>query len=158
MYKDKHRIEDALLPFLFRDAALSHMSYDDDVAQYYQKALEILDETCAACFIGLSIPDKVKLNRRLVRAASKIVDYLVANKFTTRKMFLTLSEWNRCLLEGNAYAIPEDSRFYEFLLDLHEIILKHGYGEIEDFEKIDSSAMNHVPKVHSIAQEYGYFV
>lgn len=157
MYKDLHRIEDAILPFLFRDAALTHINQDIEVAKYYQRAIEILDKTVEACFVGLSQERKTKLSRRLMKVVKKIVDYLVDNKFTTRKMFLALSEWNRCLLEGDAYAVPEDSEYYEFLLDLHAIILTHGYGEMADFDKIDASAINHVNKLHELTQQCGYF-
>lgn len=158
MYKDLHRIEDALLPYLFEDAALSHIAQDANVAQYYEKALGILKETIEKCFIDLSITDRVKLHRRLYRIAKKISDYFVKNKFTTRKMFLTISQWNLKLIADGRLFVEDKSSYETFLSDLDTIIVEHGYGEIEDFEKIDASAISHVPKIHKIAQQQGYFL
>ena len=158
MYKDLHRIEDALLPYLFEDAALSHIAQDANVSQYYEKALGILKEAIEKCFIDLSSADKVKLHRRLYRIAKKISDYFVKNKFSTRKMFLTILQWNlKVILEGKLF-IEDGSPYETFLGELDTIIVEHGYGEIEDFEKIDASAISHVPKIHKIAQQNGYFL
>lgn len=158
MYKDLHRIEDALLPCLFHWASKCHIDECPEVAEYYEKALHILDETIERCFVGLPLKKKESLIRRLNRARYIINEYFVGNKFHVRKMFLTLAEWARVLIEANAIEYPDDSRFWEYLEDLGEIIIKNGYGEIENFDKIDASAIDHVPKVHKIAQKEGYFL
>ncbi len=158
MYKDLHRIEDALLPCLFRHASVCHIEECPEVADYYKDALEILDETIQRCFSGLTVKHNIALIRRLSRAIHKVNEYFVKNKFTTRKMFLTLSEWIKALLEGEAITYDETDRIWIYLHDLGEIIINHGYGEIENFAKIDESAINHVPKVHAIAQQQGYYL
>lgn len=157
MYKDLHRIEDALIPSLLENIALSHIRQDPESFDKYSEMLEILKNTITNCFKDLHLDKRLKLYRRLDRIVIKITGYFVANDFNTRKAFLALSEWTRAVLESQAIVINPKSDYWQLLEDMGEVIKTNGYGEIPDFAKIDESAINHVPFIHKIAQEEGYF-
>lgn len=158
MYKDIQRIEDALLPALLEGIAWSHIRKEPSCKPYYEQMLTILKETIDKCFEGLTIDKRIRLYRRLDRIVNKTSRYFVRHKFDTRKAFLSLSEWITALLKANAIVIDPKSKYWGLLEDMGEIIQKNGYGEIENFEKIDASAIDHVPKLHKLVQQEGYFI
>lgn len=158
MYKDIHRIEDCLIPVLLENIVLSHIRKEPECAIKYDKMLEILHVTIGNCFNGLCQQKRLQLYRRLDRIVIKISKYFVANDFNTRKAFLSLSEWARALLESGAIIVDPKSKYWMLLEDMGEFILTNGYGKILDFDKIDASAINHVPAIHKLAREEGYFI
>ncbi len=157
MYTDKQRVEDCIIPALFQGIAYSHIRSDASAKPSYSMMFEILNETINGFFAGITREKRIQLSRRLDRIVNKISRYLVKEKFDSRKSFLATSEWARALLESGALYIDKESRYWELLEDMGEVIQVKGYGEIPDFEKIDASAINHVPNIHKIAQEEGYF-
>lgn len=158
MYKDIHRIEDALIPALLECTAHAHIRKDPECKPHYETMLDILQLTIGKCFDGLCREKRIPLYRRLDRIANKINHYFVNNDFNTRKSFLCLSEWVRALLDAGAIIIDQKSKYWVVLEDMGEIIMVNGYGEIPDFDKIDASAIKHVPALHKIAQDEGYFL
>ena len=152
MYTDKQRIEDSIIPGLLLGVMYSHVEKDSAAKEAYKDAIKVLHKTIDK-YLG---HNKMKLGRRLDRAINKISTYFVKEKFTTRKSILAVSEWNRALLAVDAVVV-EDDEYKSLLQDIDRIIMKNGYGEIENFEKIDASAINHVPKMHKLAQNNGYF-
>lgn len=157
-YTDKQRIEDCLIPALFEGIAHSHIRQEPECKESYQQMLDILKEIIDNYFKGLPSEKATKLARRLDRITNKINRYFIKEYFNTRKSFLALSEWARALLEAGALVIDPNSQYWTLLEDMGEVILVNGYGEIPDFEKIDASAINHVPIIHQLAQEEGYFI
>lgn len=157
MITDRSRVEDGIIPMLLRGIALSHIDADPSVEGSYKNMLITLEDYVAECFKGLTAEKRLSLYRRLDRIVHKLSKYFVEQDFTTRKAFLTVSEWVRALLEAGALTINPKSRYFALLNEIGEMINK-GYGEIEDFDKIDASAINHVPKLHSITQKEGYFL
>ncbi len=97
-----------------------------------------------------------KIYRRMDRIANKIIKYTRQQKFDSRKAVLTIVAWLVALCEADAL-ILEEGAYWDLLQELGEII-QIGYNSIPDFEKIDSSAINHVPTIHKLAQQEGYFL
>lgn len=151
MLTDRQRIEDAIIPALFRGLIYSHVRQSPEVAKTYDLALEVLQET-----IRNALSRNYKLLRRLDRICGKINKYFVQNAFNTQKGFLCVSAWLVALDKAGAITI-HTPRFYQLLEDMGEII-QRGYKEIAGLDKVDASAMKHVNKLHQIAQAEGYFV
>jgi len=158
MYKDIHRVEDGLIPALFTQLAFLHIEAAPNDAASYETMLDMCKKCICRTAADLPKDRQVKIYKRLDRIVTKILNYFIKNKFDTRKMFLAVSEWARALNEAGAIIIAEDSELHILLTDMHEIILEKGYGAIENFDKIDISAINHVPKLHKLAQAEGYYL
>jgi hypothetical protein len=148
---DRQRVEDALIPVLLRGLIYSHIRKDATVEESYKLALEITWEALTKATGGDS-----KVLRRTDRVATQISRYFVSEGFDTRKGFLCVSAWAAALIEAGGLVIDENSRLYQMLNDIGEII-QIGYKEIPDFHKIDGSALGHVGKIHKIVQAEGYF-
>lgn len=158
IYKDIHRIEDNIIPVLLQSIVISHIRQQPNYKEAYARMLEILQKTIDVNFQGITQDRFIKLSRRLDRVINKINRYFIREQFNTRKAFLALSEWARALLESGAIIIDPQSEYWTLLEDMGEIIINNGYNEIPNFEKIDASAINHVPEFHKLAQEEGYFL
>lgn len=154
-YKDVWKIEDALLPSLFQYLIMIHLQRSPEYDKDYQVPMEVLEARIAEAFFGVSKEKETKLRNRTARIAKKVTEYFIKNKFDSRKGFLTLTAWIEALEKAGAVIIEGD--FKELINDMNDIIRK-GYKEIENFEKIDLSAINHVEKIHKLVQEEGYFV
>lgn len=153
-YPDTARIEDALIPSLLRYFLFMHIYYDPSLESEFQSKIKILEEEIDRAFAGLSSEKRQKIDKRLVRICRKIEDYVKKEKFDARKCLLTFTAWAQSL-ENNGGILPGES-FKSLLNALHEIILQ-GYEEIENFQKIDLSAINHVEAIHKLVQNEGYF-
>ncbi len=156
MYTDRNRIEDAIIPALLESIALAHIKADPKCTDAYEAMLEIVREAVGECFNGLDTKRRLQLYRRLDRLANKIIMYFKKESFDTRKMFLTISAWIAALIEAGGVVFPEGSKMWGLLEDMGDII-QRGYKEIEDFDRIDRSALKHTNKIHSIAVNEGYF-
>jgi hypothetical protein len=150
-YKDINRVEDALIPSLFQYLIAMHIRDSPEKEKDYEVAMGILEKRIEDAFKG---GDRKKLTMRTARIARKITEYFIQNKFDSRKGFLTLTSWIKALDDAGGIVVEGD--FKELMLDM-EAIIQRGYEEIENFEKIDLSAINHVEKIHKLAQEEGYF-
>ncbi len=157
MYSDRKRIQDALIPSLLEGIAICHIKADGEVKEQYKQMLEITQRAFADCFEGLPKEKKLQLYRRIDRVYNKIILYIRKERFDTRKMFLTVTEWIKLLLDYELLIIEDNTPFAELLKDLDYIISK-GHETVEDFDKINASAINHVLKIHKIAVKEGYFV
>lgn len=153
MRNDKRVIEDCLIAAMLRSLIAEHCRKDPDTERSYSEAISVLDHWVSQFISGR---DK-QLQRRLSRIVYKISSYFVQNKFTTRKAFLCISEWCRALMEQDAFIVQPGSLFWGLLEDIGTVI-QCGYEQIEDFDKIDASALKHVNAIHKIAEEEGYFV
>jgi len=148
MITDRQRIEHALIPALFESYFLPLYKLEKPK---HQKTMDILSNEYRKY-----LNSDARLFRRMDRIANKIIRYTVTNKFDSRKAFLTVSSWLGALLEAEALII-DGSDYVSWLEELGEII-RSGYKVIDGFEKIDASAIKHVPKLHAIAQSEGYFI
>lgn len=157
MYKDIHRIEDSIIPALLEGIIFSHIKHEPNVKESYEIAIGIVADTINQCYNGIYCDKRVKLLNRMNRIVNKLNRYLVKEKFDTRKAFLTISAWAAALIEAQALIVEPGSKIYKLLQDMGEVI-QTGYTEIENFEKIDASAINHVESLHKLAQEEGYFL
>ncbi len=151
MVTDRQRIEDAIIPAVFVSLIYSHIIGAPHVEESYEEALPAVKSEILRC-----IGTDNRLKRRLDRITLKISKYFVDNQFCTRKAFLTVFGWLTALMDADAITIQEEA-YFKVLMDMKEIIIT-GYEEIPDFEKIDCSALNHVTKLHKIAQEEGYYL
>ncbi len=158
MYKDLHRIEDALLPCLFRHTIVCIVENHPESVSSYDASFDMLNATIEKCFDGLTDKKKKELRRRLNKIVRVIVDHFVNNEFRVMKMLLTLSQWATYMHLNDILRIDEDSEYFKFLLSIEEQAQNGGYGEMEDFAKIDASAIKHAPKVYAIAQQQGYYL
>lgn len=156
MYKDKQRIENALIPALLEGIAISHIKADGEVKHEYKEMLVITKDAFAECFKDLPQEKRLRLYRRINKIYNKIIIYIRKEKFDTRKMFLAVTEWVKLLLDYELLVIADNTPFAELLKDLEHIISK-GHETVEDFDKINNSAINHVLKLHEIANQEGYF-
>lgn len=156
MYKDIHRVQDAIIPALLESVSLCHIKASPGDADAYKTMLDIVRKALGDCFSDLTEKQRVRLYRRLDRVVNKILLYIKREDFDTRKMFLTVTEWARALMEAGAIIVQKDSLMWELLCDIGTVIQK-GYKDIANFEKIDASALKHVPKIHEIALQEGYF-
>lgn len=145
MLTDRQRIEYALIPALLESYILPLHKKEGK----HQEILDILQNEYR------SYANTASLLRRMNRMANKIIRYTVANKFDSRKAILAITSWLAALIEAGALEINEGD--YADLLEEIGDIISVGYQELEDFDKIDASAINHVPKIHELAQEEGYF-
>jgi len=146
MLNDRCRIEYALIPALLESYIFPLHKKDGK----HQKALSVLQNEYK------KYANTAGLLRRMDRVANKIIRYTVSNKFDSRKAILAITSWLASLIEAGALEIHEGD-YAELLEELGEII-SVGYKELENFDKIDASAINHVPKIHAIAQKEGYFI
>lgn len=156
-YKDIHRVEDGIIPALLSQIALHHLSDPRVGYEAYETLLKVSKEVIDNTVKDLHHDKKHRIFKRLNRVTYNIVKYMVDQKFTTRKMFLTVTAWNESLQNAKAVYIEPDSNYDKILKWLDEIILG-GYKTVENFDKVDASAINHVPKIHKLAQKEGYFL
>lgn len=154
-YKDIHRIQDSLIPALLETVAMTHIKEKPRDCESYKEMLDIVRRSFKECFQGLPDNKKNKLYRRSDRVANIIINYIRIEKFDTRKMFLAIVEWAAALLNEDAIIVNKE--MWHLLEDFGEII-HIGYKEIDNFDKIDAAAINHVPTIHKMAQEAGYFL
>lgn len=145
---DRQRIEHALIPALLESYLLAFHKRTGK----FTEALSILDME-----FRNNLNNNPKLFRRCNRLANSIIKYTAKNKFDARKAILMVTEWLRALIEAGFIRLEEGTSYWNLLEEIGEII-QAGYEEIENFERIDASAINHVPKIHKIAQEQGYYV
>lgn len=150
-YKDSDRIQDALIPALFRGYLWFITEKDEEIEKELKPKIDILNAEINKAFEG---GNKEKLNRRLNRICHKINDYIKREKFDSRKCFLTLFGWASAVYDAGGVVIEGD--YWNIMLGMKEII-DEGYEKIEDFDKIDGSALKHVQKLHKLIQEEGYF-
>jgi len=152
MYTDRQRIEDCIIPASFYGVLQSHVKNGIGDPEEYKQKLAMLRRV-----VEKAIGNNQKLVRRLDRMMAKLNKHFVKHKFTTRKVVLAISEWNRILLDSGAIDDNLNPEYYDFLKYIKDTIIKEGYGTIENFEKIDASALKHVPILHQIAEKEGYF-
>lgn len=156
MLTDRQRIENALIPALLEGVAICHIKADGEVKEQYKQMLDITKEAFADCFKDLPIEKRMQLYRRIDRIYNKIILYIRKEKFDTRKMFLMITEWVKLLLDYELLIIPDSTPFAELLKDLDDIVSR-GHEAVDNFDKINASAINHVLSIHEIANKEGYF-
>lgn len=154
MYKDIHRVQDALMPTLFQYLVLMHIRHKPEHEEDYRDPMEVLDNKIREAFLGLTRESERKVRNRLARIAKKITEYFIREKFDSRKGFLTLMAWVDALERAGGVIV--EGEFRELVDDMKTIIQK-GYETIENFDKIDMSAINHVEAIHKLTQGEGYF-
>lgn len=150
-YKDSDRIQDAIIPALFRGYLWFLIEESPDIEEDLRPKVDIFNAEINKAFKGA---DKSKLNRRLNRVCHKVNDYIKREKFDSRKCFLAIFGWASAVYDAGGVIIKGD--YWEIMLGLKEIV-DEGYEKIQDFEKIDGSALKHVEKIHRIIQNEGYF-
>jgi hypothetical protein len=94
--------------------------------------------------------------RRLNKLVAEIQSYLVAQKFSTRKAFITIMNWVVALYNQDAIYI-EDGDYRKTVERLIEFINELQERNLEGFDKVNKSALKHVNKIHKIAQVSGCF-
>lgn len=149
--KAKERIEDALIPGLLLMVVRCYISQAHDEGEF-GKTRKILQD-----YIKEVLGSNKKLYRRLDRSCLSVYNYFYDQKFDTRKCFLALSAWAKALIEANAIEVDKSSSFYGILADLDKVAAT-GYDSIKNFDKIEFSALKHVPALHKLAEKQGYFV
>jgi len=159
MYKsDKRRIEEAIIPYLFIDTMLCHIKQDGTMSEEYRLKIETLQLELNRQVDDLSACRRAKIIKRLHRTLDVLQTYFVGNNFNTRKAFLVLTEWARALSTADWIIIAPGSDYEGVINDFITVINDDGYGKIPDFDKIDQSAVKHIPKVHELAQQQGYYI
>lgn len=168
-YKDSDRVKDALMPTLFKCLITMYLSHNPEIADDLEPKIKILNTEIEIAFTGLSMKRQMQLERRVIRTCKRIDIYFKKEQFDSRKCFLTLMGWIESLIresrklrqlpenKGNKIEIIKISHNFRLLLKSMYRIIIQGYAEIENFEKIDLSAINHITALHNIAQEDGYF-
>ena len=151
---DKERIENAIIPMMLFNMVDMLTQDRPDQKDVYAEARETLGETVNQ-YLDIK-PEKKKkaLQRRLERVSNKLYNYYVANKFDTRKGFIVLTAWAFALAEQDALTFL-DEKYLQLLQELDDQLSK-GYEHLNNFEKIHSSAIKHVPRIHALAQQEGY--
>ena len=147
MCSDRQRIEYALIPALLE----SYIKPLNKISGQFNSVLQILSVEYRR-----HLNQNPKLYRRMDRVANKIIRYTISQKFDSRKAVLCVISWLVALCEAGALVL-EKGEYWNLLQELGEII-QTGYNSIPNFEKIDASAINHVPAIHGIAQKEGYFI
>lgn len=150
---DKQLIEDAIIPALL--ATLLKMHFNNTNNQEINEALQICQEEVEKSFSTRDPKRRARLYSRIDRFVRKVGSYMCKNKFCTRKYLLAVTGWATSLVEAGGIIISDD--IYQVLDTLGDVI-KQGYETIEDFDKIDASALNHVSLLHKLAQDEGYFI
>lgn len=148
MLTDRERIEYSLIPALLE----SYIKPLNKISGQFNSALQILESEYKK-----SLKHDYKLYRRMDRIANKIIRYTVSQKFDSRKAILCVIAWLVALCDAEALILEKDSKYWDLLQEIGEII-QVGYDSVPDFEKIDASAIKHVPAIHAIAQREGYFL
>jgi len=152
---DKERIENAIIPMMLLNMVNQFTGNNPQEKDNYATARETLVKTVDG-YINIK-PEKKKraLQKRLERITRKLYNYYVDNKFETRKGFIVLTTWAYALAEQDALTIL-DEKYLNLLQELDDQLSK-GYELLDNYEKIHNSALKHVPKLHQIVQNEGYF-
>lgn len=162
-YSDSERAKDALLPMLFRCLITMYLSHNPDLEDDLTPKIEILNAEIERAFRGHK--KKAQLERRVVRTCKRMDTYFKREDFDSRKCYLTLMGWveslvreeRRLRIEMPGIKVVKIGHDFRLLLKAMYRIILQGYKQIDNFDKIDGSALNHVNELHKIAVEDGYF-
>ncbi len=158
MYKDLYRKEDAIPALLLLEVMRVHIRRNPDIKETYDNDMINLNQYIEACFKGLPTHKQAQLSRSAKRVITNISDYFHHNKFSVRKGNLVAFDWAIWLHRSEFIKIDRRSKLALYLFKLRKIIKFLGYGETEGFDKAHQSAINHVPKIHTIATDKGYYL
>lgn len=154
---DRQRIEHSLVPALLQATFVMHAKGEEQEPDEYRLMAWRAQDVFLSYFADLPAKRRHQLYKRADRIANKVIGYAQQNKFTTRKAILAITEWVRALLPTGVVLVEEDSDYWRILEETGAIVAA-GYEKVPDFDKIDLSAINHVPAIHKLVQGEGYFL
>lgn len=149
MYKsDKHRVEDAFIPFCLFSLIQQHKDDDAKDRVAYEDGLKKL---------GHDIDSNIN-SRSLVKRIEKLRDSLfnsfVADKMPRRKAYMIFNRLACILHDNNSIELSEDC--IKLLNTMSEAFEENIH--IEDIRKQDISAAKQVAKVLKKLQQQGYYL
>jgi hypothetical protein len=161
VYKDIHRIEDALIPQLMCGAFNtfiedSEQKGDKRSVQEFQEALRICREEVRYSFVGLDIKNQRKLLNRFSKIYDKIEEYTRRQEFGARKLLLVMTKWADALLEADGYVLKR-LEFYDLLQASYDAF-NDRRENTTDFDEQNKSANKQMQKIHKLAQDNEYFL
>lgn len=154
MTTDIERIEDAIIPALLSCLLRTHIKINKQDKMLIE-ALRLCENSVHMSFYKRDPKNKVKLYKNLDKFVEKVGIYVCKEKFCTRKFLLAITGWANSLMEANSVIISEQTYI---VLEALAKVINEGYETIENFDKIDNSALNHITNLHKLAQKEGYFI
>lgn len=120
------------------------------------KMEKALEDHCVAKFGKLGVLSVAKSQRRLKRVMFDVKRWMKDNEFDTRKALIMACEFVVGLHAAGHIDISEEEPLIVALNELREIFEK-APNEIEDWHKIERSALKQGGKFHAYFQTQGYY-
>jgi len=156
MYKDIHRLQDALIPALLEKTCLVIIRAEPKYTKTYIRLVELCHDFVDSCFSGLPKSYKKRLYQELSNKVSVVDKYAYTNNLCCYVMLHILIKWCFALMDAGGVVVPEKTELFAELVDLKKEIENERVGG-EPLE-VEYLAAEHGTKINKLLRLKGCFV
>ncbi len=156
IYDAKQVIEQAIFPAMFLHVFNTNVKCRPESVSDYKESIALTEQYLGEVLLSSDRGKLESRSRHLHKLNKSMFNYFADNKFDTRKILICCVDVILFLLANDLLEVPEDSSFYIILCDMQQL-LECGCDEVEDFDKIEKSALKKSSKVLEELQKHGYF-